>query len=1123
MNKKYLLPPLIEDNDINNDGCWENHDNPYDFLIKKMKLQNEPNVSIFEGGSNAVPHVFEQMILFHDAFLDEKHPEHKRAVIEWKAILILLALQKTQNINISLKKVEFNKNTSNPFLSAAIMFLPEDLPVFYQTTWDFLYIICLKGKPVALVSPITLVCPSKQFMKKVSNGMEKTLIKLEKVNGEDKIFLTVEDKGLAYSNISAWLKNLKSKLSSFRPENSEVQRKAERVKKELDEFIQECNANIVNVLNIPFRENIYPIMNNSIRKEYEFLNFCCDFNVKNEKLEFLVHRYQEDIFEDNIAVLVKDKMPDTMWQLENIQVLEKIFPNTLTINGESVIFLKKYSGEKMAACILVPFKRKFVQELIEQHLVAEEFFEKFSAIYDVDSETIKVSLQVSEFEYIFDKVYSKEQWKYMYADDIPPVYFWPKAQMRVSNWSVYYIYAENNREIKLSVPLNKGNIKYKDVTGEEEKVLFQLVGTDDFVSYLQFNNKEASGYLPIKIAYEGINSVGKTLEVFVDIGHTTTYINMVKKISDDEYENIPFCIPNSLKVADNGKKNDVASNFLSEDGTWGQTRKVKYLKNMLHCFRDYTLEGMNNEKLCPFSTGQILFDAQAYCGNNNAKISFFNFEYCNSDEMERRNVHTFMEQLLLYVAYQAKKIDCSYLKIHFLHDVQENSTCYGEIFGLWKNVLKLVKEWTGIKSTYSIDIDSLEEYKALAYRTYFNASKQKEISAENMYVGIDIGWKKALVASFKGVDFNSQEPLMMYHSRIEYAGCDISLMKENVLAVPEFFNIYSELLSILLTGSMQYKENEEFGNLLKTFEKYCKGIDRQHNSYYQGIFDLIAIMIEERIGKVSTDIYNTMPEFRKFIGILTYNLFLLFLDIGCILGKVSKEINKKVNELYIYVGGNGAKFIRWILNLKEERMINEENCRNMFILGTDESILDIIKNGFKITTNPKNLPNQIYIILSEEEKEQLVKGFMFKESFRIGEQNEVKQNNSISYPKFEYEKIDNTFIDKKQKEDFEYTSNKMREDIFEEKQEEASKKNNMSNEDKQEDVSKTDEVPTTDKEDVSKTDATSNVEKKEESKEKQCFEEKISIKIDELISEKSKLVCRDIIKNLHQMQNGQDK
>ena len=101
----------------------------------------------------------------------------------------------------------------------------------------------------------------------------------------------------------------------------------------------------------------------------------------------------------------------------------------------------------------------------------------------------------------------------------------------------------------------------------------------------------------INIITSKLNSVGKTLEVFVDIGHTTTYINMVKKISDDEYENIPFSIPKSLKVADNGKENDVASNFLSEDGNWGQTRKVKYLKNMLHCFRDYDSKGINSEKL----------------------------------------------------------------------------------------------------------------------------------------------------------------------------------------------------------------------------------------------------------------------------------------------------------------------------------------------------------------------------------------------------------------------------------------------------------------------------------------------------------------------------------------------
>ena len=53
---------------------------------------------------------------------------------------------------------------------------------------------------------------------------------------------------------------------------------------------------------------------------------------------------------------------------------------------------------------------------------------------------------------------------------------------------------------------------------------------------------------------------------------------MVKKISDDEYETIPFSIPKSLKVADNGEENNVSSNFLSESGNWSERRKIKYLK-----------------------------------------------------------------------------------------------------------------------------------------------------------------------------------------------------------------------------------------------------------------------------------------------------------------------------------------------------------------------------------------------------------------------------------------------------------------------------------------------------------------------------------------------------------------
>ena len=64
---------------------------------------------------------------------------------------------------------------------------------------------------------------------------------------------------------------------------------------------------------------------------------------------------------------------------------------------------------------------------------------------------------------------------------------------------------------------------------------------------------------------------------------------------------------------------------------------------------------------------------------------------------------------------------------------------------------------------------------------------------------------------------------------------------------------------------------------------------------------------------------------------------------------------KESTKLYVYVGGNGAKFIRWILNLREERLINKDNCYNMFILRMDKSILDIIENGFKNYKNNKKV------------------------------------------------------------------------------------------------------------------------------------------------------------------------
>lgn len=1081
MSKKYLLPPLREKNEINSESCWKEYEEPYRFLINNMILQNESTKSIFEGGSNAVPHVFEQMLLFHDAFLDEKNKEHDRAVMEWRAILILLALQRIQNIDISFQKVELREDSKNSFIKAAIMFLPEDKPVFHQTTWDFLYVICLKNKPIAFVSPVTIVCPAKQFMKKIALGMDRPLIRLERVNGKDKMFLDVEDERLIYKNISVWFDVLNSKLT-YATGESVIREKARKVKEELEKYKGECDEHVVGEQEIKFEEHIYPVMNQNVRKEYDFLNFCCDFVVKNKKLRFLVKRYKEDIFESTLAVLVKDEMPDAMFKTENIMSLEKVFPNTLYLNDKSVIFLEKQGGERLAACVLLPFKEVFIRELIEQKVMAEEFFEKFSAVYDENCEQIRISFRISEFPYTFEKIYTKENYKYMYAEEVPVINFWPRTCLRTSEWKIYYTYIENYKSVKVSVPMNTGSVEYGKMTDKGSKPLFQLVRTETYPAYLFLGNSTVGGYLPIKTELRGVKSADGVLEVFIDIGHTTTHINMLKKVSGNEYEQIPFCIPSSLRIAAGKEENNVAVNFIA-DNTVDDKKGVSYIKNMLHSFRNYAANEKHQDGLRPFSAGQILFEPSAYCvADKDMQVSFFNFEYDQNNQAERENIHTFIEQLLLYVAYQAVQIDASYLKIHFLHNVEKNHAKYGEIFGLWENVLRGVKAWTGIKSTYGIEIDSLEEYQALAYNTYYNAAKISGLHEKEVYAGIDIGWKKTLMACFKSIDTGKSENPKFYHTEIKYAGSNISLMKANIISSPVFFSVYSHLLSIFLTGSPDYKEHREYGKILELFEEYCKGSDTQYDSFYQGVFDLMAMLIED-VDNQRIDIYYNMPEFRKFIGMLTYNIYLLFLNIGCLLGEV--DVIKETEKITVYLSGNGAKFIQWISNLQHVEKIDDNNCQNVLILTMQDSILDIIKEGIKLTSVQEKNPKQISMVLLTEPKEQLIKGYMFKEGFGQDGKKEEDDKKNISIQNFEYSELKNTFKDGNDRKKFELIEKTICKEIFEEENVE---------------------------EDVGEEGKSGNGAQTQE-------DENYKLGIDELISEKSRRVCREIIKKIQKMQS----
>ena len=267
MNKKYLLPDLKDEARMVSDECWEKTERIYDFLLDNMKLYYETSGSVFDEGSNAMPHMFEQMLLFHNIFFDDKHAEHDRAVMEWRAVLAILALQRVRNIKVEAVKVDLSEESNNPFIRAAASFRPEDEPVLYQTTWDYLYVFCLNGVPVAITSPLTIVCPAKMFKKKIS---KLDWLVIETVNQKTEMLFDFRGKGNEYADLGFWLRILRKDIIRTNPSSGETSIQYKKVKGELDKFIDLClNEADLDVEADP-RKGIYESMNNSIRKEYSF-------------------------------------------------------------------------------------------------------------------------------------------------------------------------------------------------------------------------------------------------------------------------------------------------------------------------------------------------------------------------------------------------------------------------------------------------------------------------------------------------------------------------------------------------------------------------------------------------------------------------------------------------------------------------------------------------------------------------------------------------------------------------------------------------------------------------------------------------------------------------------------
>lgn len=1026
MAKKYLLPALKNSVEVDSNECWEKKEKVYDFLIDNLMLHYEPNVSVFEGGSNALPHIFEQMLVFHKVFFDNKNTEHKRAVLEWRAVLSIMALQRVCNVRLDLVRVDLSNENNNPFLKAAYDFRPEDKPVFFNTTWDFIYILRLKNIPIAIFSPITLVCPAKQFLDKVTRNLDNNWLQIVKVSGNEQLKFDFSGESQELSELYKWLRQLKASLRCSGI-NGICQDRFKKVIYRLEEFASLYSENDWDDGKNPLKKGIYSSINSNIRKEFDFLNNCCDVNVKNDKLRFLVERYMEDVFEDKLLVLVHDEAPDSMERTENIYKLREMYRNVLSIDDRKpIIEVYDNGGRRMASCVFLPFKSRFVSELIQNHITPNEFFGLFTAIYYSITQQMEITLQIKGFPYCFRKKYSTENWQYIYGQDLKATYIWPIAKMVTSGWKNYYIYTEETKETKIevSVPEAVSQVKYINKSYNGKNNEFQLCKSHSFPSYLCYTYQGVSGFLPIWTQNIGTDGIGSTANIIIDMGHATTSISILKELGGNvqqearkEGYDVSFRTPRSGRIVGdmNGSKT-VKINFVIPDEAVA-TDVSNCIKNMMHSFQEYDKVPIVAKERKPFEDGQILFDNSAYLNElRQSIVSYINFEYSQLNQIEREKSHIFIEQLLLYAVYQIIAKECSYVRIYFLHCYEDGDTRLGELRGLWNNALFNVKQRTGINSAGSEDTIAVKEYEALSGYVYEQLYKENttelyQIPNDCVDIGVNIGWKNTnvVILSTKNEENgttdseekeegdvgnskmreNAQEisasEIIVEHAILEYAGRNISMLVDadrDELELP----VYPRLLQILL-GGQKLINKPDVEEMLEEFSELFSS-KKKDITHYQGIFDAIAMKIDEEGYYISPDVYNNMPEFRYYLMAVTYNIFLLFLNIGALLKKNCKV--KEIKKINLFLGGNGAKFLKWIINKKDEQEITLKKAQELLIIPMKRGIMEYFAKAAGI--DGENV--EIRIKLADKPEEQLIQGCRM-----------LMLEKDIRLPKFNYNKL----------------------------------------------------------------------------------------------------------------------
>jgi hypothetical protein len=943
-NQKELLHPVLP-------RLKEGRDNKVGTFPRKGEWHGRPAVELdnlseslkterLEFEVNAIPDMWARAILFEIALVDPDHPIHQRILGEWRGMLALLALRKVRRFgDLTVKtlifKDEAKESEDLDFLVALSKVKPQKR-FAEDSTWKHTYIILSGGRPIAITSPITLVCTATYYgncLSDVSWYDGRFLV-------DPTQMLNVREKKL----LASWLKQLKKSLVNHEGINNRLD-EFEQLLKLFDKYIADLGDAREDVMLstevLGMKEGIYQYLDRPIfvseemavqshvqvvpskedAPEEDLLVIDKEISKQWKIPEKDINVYRS-IPLDRISLsklvgdrttLLDSKLEKARWCKPEDFFTEKLvlikeknaLPGTLDIEG-----IDKLSFQGVSVTPIVPLTGLILPYLAVEDISHRLRFDQMEDEFKVTFHLPLTGPEATGKDFAVSKTYRVKENEVESVPAVPALETWPNFIS--SKWKAYYTYFSTvAQETFYATPLNAISTQNK-FKGNKDRIEQEINYLDHFPELFECKlyrmdprNKKPVPYnvgiLMVKKPMP-LPSLGKQLKIGVDFGSSSTNVFLKEVYSEPERV---ILNDNSLNITaiDAVTKDDFYKNFLP-----GKEVPAPFLS----VFHDFLI---SKSEIKALLDGHIYFPGKPQEFDAVMVGMMTDLKWGTPDE--RRRARTFLEQGCLQFAAEAAVRGAVEISWRFSFPTSLSQDEKDAFISHWKSIIYDNHNLTGIAHN-----DNMLPYysESIAAARYFANKKDISAALPRGAVFIDVGGRTSDISIW-----GRNNELMMQTS-LQLAGRDIfayPLLEKTGLLVDL---ISSEELSVL---------NRE--DLKKNPLAFCAQLD--------AIISTRSSMIMKKLPHYGGE--ANMKGLKQLMGLAFSGLIYY---VGLFIKSFPDRQKYIENVPNIYFAGNGSRLLQWLASGD----FNEESAYNRLLKSIFKESYGISnENSFEIKISPE--------------------------------------------------------------------------------------------------------------------------------------------------------------------------